>query len=82
VTDIYVDVYHYRADNYTSNPEVTLPLNSGQTLDTAFLTWVRRQSQRLVYTVKYGYGTNRDGTYGGQNDFTAHMLYGKVQLKF
>jgi hypothetical protein len=22
------------------------------------------------------------GTYGGQNDFTAHMLYGKVQLKF
>ena len=82
VTDVFIDVYHYRADNYTSNPEVTLPLNSGLTLNTAFLTWVRRHSERLIYTVKYGYATNRDGTYGGQNDFTAHVAYAKVQLKF
>jgi len=82
VTDLYLDLYHYRADNYTNNPEVTLPLNSGLTLNTAFLTWVRRQNERLIYTVKYGYGTNRDGSYGGQNNFTAHMLYGKVQVKF
>lgn len=34
------------------------------------------------YTVKYGYATNRDGTFGGLNDFDAHMLYGKMPYKF
>ena len=82
VTDIYIDANHYRADNYTDNPAVTLPLNAGQKLQSAFLTWVRRHSDRIIYTVKYGYATSRDGTFGGLNDFDAHVLYGKVQYKF
>lgn len=82
VTDLFLDLSHYRADNYTDNPTVTLPLNMGQTLQSGFLTCVRRQNERLTYTMKYGYATNGDGTYGGQNDFSAHMFYGKVQYKF
>lgn len=82
VTDLVVDANHYRADNYTDNPTVTLPLNAGQTLQSAFLTWIRRHSDRVIYTVKYGYATNRDGTFGGLNDFDAHIVYGKVQYKF
>ena len=61
---------------------MTLPLNAGQKLQSAFLTWVRRHSDRVIYTAKYGYATNRDGTFGGLNDFDAHILYGKVQYKF
>jgi hypothetical protein len=33
-------------------------------------------------TAKYGYAKNRDGTFGGLNDFDAHIFYGKVQYKF
>jgi hypothetical protein len=82
VTDLFVEANHYRADNYTDNPAVTLPLNAGQTTQSAFFTWVRRQSDRLIYTAKYGYATNRDGTFGGLNDFNAHLFYAKVQYKF
>lgn len=82
VTDLFLEADHYRADNYTDNPAVTLPLNAGQTTQSAFLTWVRRQNEHLVYTVKYGYATNRDGTFGGLNDFNAHLAYAKVQYKF
>lgn len=82
VTDLYLEANHYRADNYTDNPAVTLPLNAGQKLQSAFLTWVRRHTDRVIYTVKYGYATNRDGTFGGLNDFDAHVVYGKVQYKF
>lgn len=82
VTDLFLDLSHYRADNYADNPSVTLPLNMGQTLHSGFVTWVRRQNDRLTYTAKYGYTTNRDGTYGGQNDFSAHVFYGKVQYRF
>jgi hypothetical protein len=82
VTDVYIDANHHRADNYTDNPTVTLPLNAGQKLQSAFVTWVRRHSDRVIYTAKYGYATSRDGTFGGLNDFDAHILYGKVQYKF
>jgi len=80
--DIILDLNHYRADNYVSNPQFTLPLNAGQTTQSAFLTWVRRQNDHLIYTAKYGYATNRDGMFGGQNDFNAHIIYAKVQYKF
>jgi hypothetical protein len=82
VTDLHVDLNHHRADNYTDNPEVTLPLNAGQEFQSAFLTWVRRHSERVIYTAKYGYARSRDGTFGGLNDFDAHVLYAKVQYKF
>ena len=82
VTDVYVDLNHYRADNYTDNPAVTLPLNAGQKVESGFLTWVRRQGDRLVYMAKYGYASSRDGTFAGLNDFDAHLFYGKVQHKF
>jgi hypothetical protein len=82
VTDLYLDLSHYRADNYTDNPAVTLPFNAGQMMQSGFLTWARRQNERLIYTAKYGYATNRDGTFGGLTDFTAHVFYGKVQYKF
>jgi hypothetical protein len=36
----------------------------------------------VIYTAKYGYATSRDGTFGGLNDFDAHIFYGKVQYKF
>jgi hypothetical protein len=82
VTDVFLEANYYRADNFTENRAVTLPLNAGQMTRSAFLTWVRRQSDRLIYTLKYGYATNRDGTFAGLNDFNAHIFYGKVQYKF
>ncbi len=82
VTDLHLEANHYRADNVTDNPAVTLPLNAGQLSQSAFLTWVRRQNERLIYTARYGYAINRDGMFGGQNDFDAHLFYGKVQYKF
>lgn len=81
-SDLFLDLNHYRADNYTDNVTVTLPVHAGQTTQSAFLTWVLRQSETLVYTMKYGFARNRDGMFGGQNDFDAHIFYGKVQYKF
>lgn len=82
VTDLYLDVTHLRADDYLNNPTITLPMGAAHNMQTAFLTWVRRHSQRLIFTARYGYAQNRDGTFGGLNDFNAHLFYGKVQWKF
>jgi hypothetical protein len=80
--DIYVDYSWFRATNFIDVSTRTLPYGLSQKQQALHLTWVHRQSDRLAYTMKYGYVTNRDGTWMGRNDFDAHVVYGKVQYKF
>jgi hypothetical protein len=80
--DLYLDYSFFTADNYIDASQTTLPYGLDQKLHAAYLTWVRRQSEHLVFTFKYGYVTNRDGTWVGRNDFDAHVLYAKVQYHF
>ena len=80
--DLYLDYSFFRARNFIDRSAFTLPYGVDQKLQAAYLTWVRRQSEHLVYTVKYGYVTNRDGTWLGRDDFDAHVLYAKVQYHF
>jgi hypothetical protein len=61
---------------------VTLPYAADQKQNAVYLTWVRKQTDHLVYTVRYGYATKRDVTWGGLNDFDAHLLYARVQYHF
>jgi hypothetical protein len=80
--DIYVDYSFYRANNFVDNSATSLPLGADERQQAAFITWVRRQSEHLIYTLKYGYMTKADHTYAGLNDFDAQLLYGKVQYRF
>ena len=82
VDDLYLDYTFYRADNFVDNSALSLPFGVDQKQQGAYLTWVRRQTEKLVYTVKYGYVTNRDATSGYRNDFDAHVIYAKVQYHF
>lgn len=80
--DLYLDYSWFRANNFIDRSAVTLPYGVSQKTRAGYLTWVRRASENLVYTVKYGYVTNRDETWVGQNNFDAHVIYGRVQYKF
>jgi hypothetical protein len=80
--DLYLDYSFFRAKNYIDASTLTLPYGVDQKIQAAYLTWVRRQSPHLVYTFKYGYVTNRDGTWVGRDDFDAHVFYAKVQYHF
>ncbi|PTY08631.1 hypothetical protein DB347_03375 [Opitutaceae bacterium EW11] len=82
ITDVYFDYSFYRANDFTNNASQTLPYGADQKRNVASLTWVRRQSERLLYTVKYSYVSYDDRTSGNRADFNAHVLYGKVQYRF
>jgi hypothetical protein len=45
-------------------------------------TLVRRLSKNLRLTCKYGYYQYDDGTYGGNRDYDAHVLYSSLQYRF
>lgn len=81
-TDLYLDLTHYRANDFSDTSTLTLPYGSDQRTQTASLTTIYRRTANTVYTLKYTYATNRDRAAGGHNDFHAHVLYTKVQYKF
>lgn len=80
--DVYLDYAFYEARNFVDNSAVNLPYAADQERHAGYLTWVRRHSENLVVTTKYGYVTHRDDTWSGLNDFNAHVLYAKVQYRF
>ena len=80
--DLYLDCSWFRARNFSDNSLLSLPYGADRKQQASYLTWVRRQNDHLIYTLKYGYVTNRDGTWAGRNDFDAHVIYAKVQHKF
>ncbi|ACB75864.1 hypothetical protein [Opitutus terrae] len=80
--DVFVDYHWFDADNYIDNSRTSLPFGLTDTQNAFYVTWVRRQTEQMIYTVKYGYVTNDDYTYGRRNDFEAHVLYAKVQYRF
>lgn len=80
--DVYFDYTWFRASNFIDNSGLSLPYGLSDRQQAASLTWVRRQTSHLIYTLKYSYVTNRDTTSAGRNDFTAHVIYGKVQYHF
>ncbi len=80
--DLYVDCSWYKSNNYIDRSAQTLPYGASQSTRAAYLTWVRRQSENLIYTFKYGYVYNRDDGMGPINNFDAHVVYAKMQYKF
>lgn len=80
--DLYFDYSIFHANNFVDNSARSLPYGADRKLQGTYLTWVRRQTEYLTYTFKYGYVTNRDVTWAGRNNFDAHVLYAKVQYRF
>jgi hypothetical protein len=82
ITDLYVDLTHYRARDFSDNSAVSLPYGADQRIQTASLTCVVRTTPRTIYTLKYTYAVNEDHTSGDHNDFRAHVVYAKAQYRF
>lgn len=80
--DVYLDYNWFNAKNFVDSSATFMPYGVSQKYQGAYVTWVRRQTENLIYTVKYGYVSNRDDTWAGLNDFDAHVLYGRVQYRF
>jgi len=83
VSDLYVDYNYYDSRNsYVNNANVTVPYGSESTTHMLAATWTRKLDQRTRLTLKYAFVDNDDVPYGEKADYTAHMLYGKVQYRF
>ena len=81
-TDLNVGYFYYQADNYQDNSAFGLPLGAAGQEHGVTATLVRRISKNLRLTCKYGYYQYDDGTYGGNRDYDAHVVYSSLQYRF
>ena len=81
-TDLKVAFLYYRADDYTDNSPVGVPYGSGAEEYGVTATLTRRINEHLRVTLKYGYTHYTDDLYGGNQDFTSHLVYTSLQYRF
>ena len=80
-TDLNLGYTYYDANNYVDNsPYVSY--GAGGQEHGINLTLVRRLTEKLRVTVRYGYYHYTDQTSGGHNDYDAQLVYSSLQYRF
>lgn len=81
-TDLNVGYFYYLADNYQNNSDYGLPLGAGAEEHGVNATLSRRLSKNIRLSVRYGYYHYLDETFGGHQDFFAHVIYTSLRYRF
>src|SRR6185295_10542072 len=81
-TDLQAQYSYYRADNYVDNSAVSQPYGVDAEEHGITATLVRRLTDRVRWTLRYGFFRNRDRTSGGRNDYDAHLVMTSMQVRF
>jgi hypothetical protein len=81
-TDLNLSYFYYRAGNYNDNSTVGQPYGAGAEENGVTATIVRRLTEKLRLTLKYGYYHFTDQTSGGHNDYDTHVLFASLQYRF
>lgn len=81
-TDLNLSYNYYRADNYGNNATVGVPYGAGAEEHGVTAEMVRRLTENLRLSLKYGFYRYTDEASGGNNDFTSHLILATMQYRF
>jgi hypothetical protein len=81
-TDLNLSYSYYRADNYKNNATVGVPYGVGAEEHGVTAEMVRRLTENLRLSLKYGFYHYTDETSGGNNDFESHLILATMQYRF
>lgn len=81
-SDLQAQYLYYRADNFIDNSLVSVPYGAGAEQHGVTATLITRLRKNLIWKLQYGYFTGHDQTYGGNNDYSAHLVYSSCQYLF
>lgn len=81
-TDLNLGYFYYQADDYEDNSDVGVPLGAGAEQHGVTAAIVRRLTERVRLTLKYGFTRYSDWASGGHNDFDAHLVFSSLQYRF
>jgi outer membrane receptor for ferrienterochelin and colicin len=81
-SDLNLGYTYYRSDDYSDNSSFGVPYGAGATEHGVSATLVRRITDSIRLTVRYGFFHYEDETSGGHNNYDAHAIFTSVQYRF
>ena len=81
-TDLNLGYTFYQADNYKNPDPLYIAYGAGAEEYGITATLVRRITQNLRVTLRYGYYHYTDQTSGGNNNYDAQVVYSSLQYRF
>jgi hypothetical protein len=81
-TDLELQYLFYGADNYADNSAFGLPYGASAQQHGITAGLIRRISERIQWTLKYGFFDGRDKTSGHHNDYQAHLVSTSFHYRF
>jgi len=81
-SDLQVDATFFKSDNFRDVTTITMPYGLTATDKSYGISYSRRMSEDMVIGVRYARADYNDTTSGGNRDFTADMVYGRLQMRF
>ena len=81
-TDLNLSYFFYQADNYQDNSNFGLPLGAGAKEHGVNATLTRRLTKNLRLSLRYGYYNYEDESFGGNQDYHAHVIYTSLRYRF
>jgi hypothetical protein len=81
-TDLSLGYFHYSSDNFEDNSLAGLPLGAEAREHGVTATLVRRLTQNLRLTLRYGFYDHEDVTFGENRNYQSHVLFSTLQYRF
>ncbi len=81
-TDLNLGYSYYRADDYSDIAPAGLALGSGAEEHGITATLVHRINKNLRASLRYGFYTYTDDSFGEYRDYDAHVVYTGLQYRF
>jgi hypothetical protein len=81
-TDLNLGYFYYESDNFDDNSATGLPLGLTAREHGVTATIVRRLTEKIRLTLRYGYFNFDEDTYGGNQNYEAHALFTGLQWRF
>ena len=81
-SDLNIGYLYYRADDYEDNSADGVPYGSGAEEHVVTATVSRRITKNVQVALTYGYSHYDNATFGGNEDYHAHMAYTSLRYRF
>jgi hypothetical protein len=81
-SDLELQYLYYRADNFVDNSAFGLPYGTEDREHGITAALIRRISERMRVTLKYGFFDGRFLASGHHQDYQAHLIYSSLRYRF
>ncbi len=81
-TDVQLQYSYYLAKNYVDNSLYSMPYGASAEEHRVTATLNHQLNKRVRVSLKYGFFNYAAPTFGGRNNYEAHLVYGSMQYRF